>query len=106
MGAKYASATNPSSSSTTTANSSSATTTTTNSAASSAIGAGGSGLGGFERINEVDAFEDGNELGGGGVGVLDFYGAEGDIGMLLFCFSFTQFSFPPRFFLLPSAFIL
>ena len=107
MGAKYASATNPSSSSTT-ANSSSATTTTTNSAASSsAIGAGGSGLGGFERINEVDAFEDGNELGGGGVGVLDYYGAEeGDIGMLFFCFSFTQFSFPPRFFLLPSAFIL
>jgi hypothetical protein len=63
MGAKY-----------TAPSSSSAPTTTTTNGTSTANGAGQNGtvMGGFERINEQEPFEDAGDL----AGVLDFYGPE------------------------------
>ena len=76
MGAKYTASSS---------SSSAPTTTTTTNATSTANGAGQNGtvMGGFERINEQEPFEDAGDL----AGVLDFYGPEEtDIGALLFLF--------------------
>jgi hypothetical protein len=77
MGAKYTASSSSSSSAPTT------TTTTNGTSTANSAGQNGTVMGGFERINEQEPFEDAGDL----AGVLDFYGPEEtDIGALLFLF--------------------